>query len=316
VFLLVTGVVAAQGGHTLWGRVYLPNGRVPARPVKVTLTSPGVLLTTLTDTEGRYSFPNLSNRSYELTVEGDDQTYETTSVRVDVFTFSAGPVDYNQSIHLRGKDLEFVSRPAVSTVDEGDGIVPAKARKEFQEGEKSVADGKSELAVAHFREAVSIYPSFYTAWVALGDQYEKLGRHDDAIDSYREAIEIKPDRVRAVAGLGAALTRQRKYSDAVPWLKKAVELDNKASISYLYLGLAELNTGKLADSERDLRKAYAIGKHPVAHIYLASLYEHNNDLVSALDELELFIKESPDSRQAPEIRDDIVKIRKKLAQNH
>ena len=314
VFLLTTGVVLGQVGHSLLGRVFLPNGSTPNRPLKVTLTSTGVLLTAYTDTEGRYSFSGLANRVYEITIEGDNQSYETTTVKVEVFTLTAAPADYNQNIQLRGKDLQVVSRQAPSTVDEADGLIPPKARKEFQEGEKSAAENKSEWAIAHFREALSVYPSYYSALVALGDQYEKLGRHDDAIVAYKQAIEVKPDRVRAVAALGAALTRQKNYSEAIPWLRKSIELDNKGSISYLYLGLAELNTGNLTDSEQDLRKAYAIGKQPVAHIYLASLYEHKSDLAGALVELELFIKEAPDSPQAPEIRSDIDKIQKRLAQ--
>jgi len=311
-FLCATGVSLAQVGHTLLGRVLLPNGSSPSRPMKLTLTSTGVLLTTYTDTEGRYAFSGLSNRIYEITIEGDNETYETTTVRVDVFTLTAAPADYTENIQLRGKDLQVVSRQAPSTVDEADGLVPAKARKEFQEGEKSASENQTEWAIAHFREAVSVYPSFYSALVALGDQYEKLSRHDDAISAYKAAVEIKPDRVRAVAALGAALTRQKKYSDAIPWLRKSVELDSKGSVSYLYLGLAELNTGNLADAERDIRKAYTIGKQPVAHIYLASVYEHKSDLAAALDELELFIKEAPDSPQAPEVRSNIDKIQRKL----
>jgi tetratricopeptide (TPR) repeat protein len=314
VLLWLTGIVLAQAGHTLLGRISLPNGTTLSRPVKVTLTSGGAVLSTFTDTEGRYSFSSLSNRVYEVTVEGDNESYETTTVRVEIFTLSAAPPDYTQNIQLRGKDLQLVSHSAASTVDEGDASVPAKARKEFQEGEKSAAEHKTESAIAHFTEAVAIYPSYYGARVALGDQYERLGRYDDAIACYKKAVDIKPDRVRAVAGLGAALTRQRKYSDAIPWLRRSVELDNQASISYLYLGLAELNTGDLNESERDLRKAYDIGKHAVAHIYLASLCEHRDDLAAALRELELFIKEAPDSPQAPEIRDDIVKIRRKMAE--
>jgi len=315
--ILCAGLVLAQSGHTLLGRIFLPDGGTPAHPMKITLTSPGLTLSTLTDSEGRYAFSGLSNRAYDLTIEGDNQTYETTRVTVEVFTYSAAPNDYTQNIQLKGRDLRFVSRPAApSTIDEGDAAVPAKARKEFEEGEKSIAENNTPMAIAHLREAVSLYPSYYTALVTLGDTYERLGRYDDAVTSYKEAIDIKPDRVRAIAGLGAALTRQKKYSDALPWLRKSVELDNQSSISYLYLGLAELNTGNLADSERDLRKAYAIGKQPVAHIYLASMYEHNDDLARARDELELFLKEAPDSPQAPEIRDDIAKIKKRLDEKH
>src|SRR6478672_8934410 len=88
VLLWVMGVVSAQSGHTLLGRVSLPNGTTLSQPVKVILTSAGLRLSTFTDTEGRYSFSGLSNSVYELTVEGDNETYETTTVRVEVFTFS------------------------------------------------------------------------------------------------------------------------------------------------------------------------------------------------------------------------------------
>ncbi|PYT03762.1 MAG: hypothetical protein DMF65_03545, partial [Acidobacteria bacterium] len=83
--LLACVPARAQGQITLEGRVVLPSGMQPTQSVRVTLTQSGrPVYETFTDLSGRFNFPGLRSGTYQLTAEGDDQTFETTSVTVDI----------------------------------------------------------------------------------------------------------------------------------------------------------------------------------------------------------------------------------------
>ena len=83
--LLASAAARAQGQNTLEGRVMLPSGMQPTQSVRVTLTQSGrPVYETFTDLSGRFNFPGLRSGTYQLTAEGDDQTFETTSVTVDI----------------------------------------------------------------------------------------------------------------------------------------------------------------------------------------------------------------------------------------
>src|SRR5258705_5238374 len=87
VIFLVTSalMVAAQGVHTLQGRVVTPNGTQPTNPVKITLTFNGRrIYETFTDLSGRFSFAGIGAGTYQLTAEGDGQSFVTTSAVAQV----------------------------------------------------------------------------------------------------------------------------------------------------------------------------------------------------------------------------------------
>ena len=138
--------VSAQGGHTLQGRVITPSGTQPTNPVKVTLTFNGRrLYETFTDLSGRFSFAGIGAGTYQLTAEGDDQSFATTSVSAQVSAFGAAPQLFTQDIQLRpipGKPLQpggvvsgFVQQ------------VPKPARQSLDRAMKLSAEGKPEAAI-------------------------------------------------------------------------------------------------------------------------------------------------------------------------
>src|SRR6266496_34238 len=108
-FVFVVGVVASstsysQGSHTLQGKVMLPNGSPPSNSVRVTLRFNGVnVYEVFTDLSGRFSFTGLHRGVYQLTAEGDDQTFETTRVNAEIAAFGSAPQTFTQNIQLRLK---------------------------------------------------------------------------------------------------------------------------------------------------------------------------------------------------------------------
>jgi Flp pilus assembly protein TadD len=82
----------------------------------------------------------------------------------------------------------------------------------------------------------------------------------------------------------------------------------------MWLGMALRRNGKLDEAETQLKKAkqMAGGKPiPQAHWELALLYNHQKRNKEAADELELFLKAQPDSRDAESIKKLIKQLREK-----
>ncbi|HET9529120.1 MAG TPA: tetratricopeptide repeat protein, partial [Blastocatellia bacterium] len=295
-FFLAWGVTNAEGQHTLQGRVALPNNAPPANAVKVTLTFNGIRVhETFTDLSGRFSFSGLKRGTYQLTAEGDGQQFETTSVYAEVAAFANAPQVFTQNIQLRLKRGKQTPVAAVVSVDELESSIPDRARKEHDKGLKQARDNNPEKAIKHFQEAIHLYPQYYLAHIALGDQYAKLQRYDEAMDAYQKAVEMRSDRAEAHTGIGVTLVKQKRYADALAPLRRSIELDKRSSTAFLFLGLAEMMTSDYQSSETNLLRAYEIDRPTIAHIYLANLYDLRGEPEKAVKHLESFLKENPNS---------------------
>jgi Tfp pilus assembly protein PilF len=314
--LVLTLPSFAQGQHALQGRVLLPNGSPPSNSVKVTLTFNGMrVYETFTDLSGRFSFSGLRRGTYQLTAEGDGQSFETTRVDADVSAYGSAPQIFTQNIQLRLKVGKSVPPAGVTSVETIDANLPARAREEYEKGSKDAENNKPENAVKHFQEAITIYPQFYSAHVAIAEQYAKLKRDEEAAEAYRKAIEMKSDRAPAYVGLGVMLVKQKKYSEAIAPLRRSLQIEKQSSTPYLFLGLAEMMTGDYQSSESNLLRAHEIGKPVLARIYLANLYDLKGEPARAIEQLKAFLKESPNlpEERQTEIREVIEKLRKQMA---
>ncbi|HSE97172.1 MAG TPA: tetratricopeptide repeat protein, partial [Blastocatellia bacterium] len=218
-----------------------------------------------------------------------------------------------QNIQLKLKPGKHLPAAAVVSAEEIDLNVPERAKKEHEKGLKQTRNNNPEKAIKHFQEALHLYPQYYAALVGLGDQWSKLQRYDEAMAAYHKAIELKTGRADAHTGLGVTLVKQKKYADALAPLRRSVELDKRTSAAYLFLGLAEMMTSDYQSAESNLLKAYEMDRPPLAHIYLANLYDLRGEPAKAIKHLEAFLKENPQSPSSGQIREVIEKLRKQMS---
>ncbi|MGH9901254.1 MAG: hypothetical protein ACRD68_05375, partial [Pyrinomonadaceae bacterium] len=77
----------------------------------------------------RFSFGGLGSGTYQLTAEGDGNTFETTAVAAEVFAFGGAPQTFTQNIQLRLKKGVTEARAGVVSAEEFDPDVPEGARE-------------------------------------------------------------------------------------------------------------------------------------------------------------------------------------------
>jgi tetratricopeptide (TPR) repeat protein len=299
----------AQGGHTLEGRVQLPNGAQPTSPVKVTLTFNGRRIhETFTDLSGRFNFAGLSRGNYQLTAEGDGQTFDTTSVGAEISAFGSGSQGFTQNIQLRPKAAAAAAPAGAVSLEELDPSVPERARERYRQALREAAADKPEQAVKLFQEALAAHPPFYAAHLGVAEQHAKLQRYDDALAAYQKAGELKPDRAEPYVGIGVTLVSQKRYDEGIRLLRGVIEVDKNLAAPYLSLGYAEMMTGQHKDAETHLLRALDLAKPAIAHIYLANVYEQLGQPAKAVEHLQTYLKESPKSPQADSVRGAIDKL--------
>lgn len=311
ILLLLFVVSLAQGTHSLQGKVIAPNGMQPSNAVKVTLTFNGMhIYETFTDLSGSFRFTGLGAGVYQLTAEGDGETFETTTVYADLSVLGRVPGSFTQNIQLSPKRRPAVKRAATVSVEELNANIPEKATSKYKQGVKKAEDNQPEQAIKLFQEAITAYADFYLARLRLAEQYAKLQRYDEATESYQKAIALRPKSAEALAGLGSTLVKQKKYGEAIAPLRQSLEMNSQSSAALLFLGFAEMMTGDYTASEKNLLQAYEMSKATIAHIYLANLYDLRGEPAKAIEQLQAFLKENPDAPNAKQIREVIEKLKK------
>jgi tetratricopeptide (TPR) repeat protein len=319
--------VVAQGGHTLQGKVIAPNGGPPPQSVRVTLTYGGrPMYETFTDAGGHFSFSGLARGTYELTAEGDDLSFETTRVTAELTAFGAAPQLFTQDIQLRPLRGKSIGPAAVVNAFVQD--VPKPAAQAFEQAQKLEHEGKRPEAIIKIREALRIFPAFFEAHLALGNYFVKDGLFKEAIDELDRAREINPNDDRLYQSFGLIMIAQQNYRMAFAVLNEAARLNPKNPANPYMNGVAHIEYAALIDpsqsesarkdrdkalddAERFLLNAGDLSGHKLAdvHLQLARIYEKRGDRARAANELEEYLKKSPDAKNAQAIREAIRKLR-------
>jgi tetratricopeptide (TPR) repeat protein len=329
IVLLISSALPAysQGAHTLQGRVVTPAGNQPTNPVKVTLTFNGRrIYETFTDLSGRFSFTGLNRGRYQITAEGDGQSFDTTSVYAEVSAFGSAPQLFSQDVHLRslpGKTL-----PRAGVVSSFSQDVPRRAREALEKSIELSGQGKAEAAVEKIQEAIKAFPEYFEAHFQLGNHFLRTGRFDEAISQLDRARQINPNDERVYQSFGLVLMQQKNYAVAVAVFAEAARLNPVNPFNALMRATALIHqayaiapsSSATAASDRQyiinraeisLTQASNLSdrKAKADHLTLAMLYEMKGDYAGAAKELEGHLEANPNAKNADSLKTIIKRLR-------
>jgi tetratricopeptide (TPR) repeat protein len=300
--------------------VILDTSRRPLNRIRVELLNEveAQIATTYTDPGGRYTFSNLSQGNFFVKVvpSGD---YAAQSIRVQLY-YAGGTGAQNEQVDFVLKSRT-EPKTAVSTASSEVLFVqeiPEEARKAYQRAINTLDRGADpEAGVAQLKEALTIFPTYYQALERLGAEYVKKEQYEPAIEILSRAITINPQGAISHYGLGVTQLKLKQYPAAVDSLRRSLVLapnsQNSPSGQY-FLGLALVRTGKADEAETAFKRAYEQGAKRIpsdVHMHLAQIYSNNKRYGQAADELELFLKETPNARDAESIKNIIKQLRAK-----
>jgi len=142
-------------------------------------------------------------------------------------------------------------------------------------GNLYAVQGKYEEAIAAYRSALALDPTFVQAALNLADLYRMRGLEDEAEKTLREALKRDPRSAEAHHALGLSLVRQKRIPDALKALGEAAKLaPDNARFAYVYaVGLN--GSGQQQQALRELEGA--LKRQPYDRDVLLGLALFNRD---------------------------------------
>jgi len=191
--------------------------------------------------------------------------------------------------------------------------IPSPARKEYENGVKSLKSQKADKAIASLKNAIQIFPDYYDALELLGTEYIKGAQFEAALPLLSHALEVNTRSFKCTYLLGVTHLKLNMLAQAIDHLEKAAKMVPSSANTQMMLGLA-YGTGSAFDkSETAFKQALQLGGDAAAeaHFYLAGLYNKQSRYSNAREELELFLKKGKNVKDPAQIKAMIEKLKEK-----
>jgi predicted CXXCH cytochrome family protein len=172
------------------------------------------------------------------------------AVRIEAAHALAGPAESG----LRESDRQAFDRAI------GEFIAAQTYGSDQPEGRTSLANlyalrGDAESAIAQYRKAIDLDPTFIQAYANLADLYRARGAETESEAALRSGLARNPKAAALHYALGLSLARQKRTSEAMKALAEAVQLDPaNARYAYVY-GVALNDSGRRKEALQTLDAA-------------------------------------------------------------
>jgi tetratricopeptide (TPR) repeat protein len=197
-------------------------------------------------------------------------------------------------------------------------LAPKKAKKDFHKAEQLQAKGKTDDAMKHLQEAVSIYPKYAIAWYDLGQLQQSQKNLADARKSYEAALAADSKYVNPYDGLAALSVMESKWQDAADRSKQAVSLNPvEFPSSWLYNAYANYNLKNFKAAEKSAGEVVKLdGAHRYAQVetLLAQMCADHGDYAGAAQHLQTFLQLRPNAQNVDKLKQELAKLQAMVAQ--
>jgi tetratricopeptide (TPR) repeat protein len=275
-----------------------------------------------TNSSGRYHFSNLPEGRYKVRVLSAASDFEEQTQEVVIQnairqlpgggTFVSGfeSVQLDFTMRLRKPRGGEAPKSAPGTVFVQ--VAPEEAKRAYEQAIADLDAKKDDAAgLAGLKKAVELFPTYYDALLRLGTEHLRRQTYPDALAALNKAVEVNPRGYAALYSLGVAQHYQRQRAAAAETFRRAVNLNPGSVNAQIWLGIALRLHGQLAQAEAALKRAQELGDGPVPEVHwqLSLLFHQQQRYNDAANQLELFLKASPDARDAAQIRNLIRQFR-------
>ena len=314
------------GNHIIFGKIFFPSGRRAEGTIQVKLksfSSPDISV--LADSSGSFTFANIAPDNYTIEVNAGKEfevAHERLTVDGDLPPppgMSSVPTQrrFTVMITLQVKREEARAKPGVVNAALVD--VPEAARALYEKALTLAQSNDTAKAIDSLKAAISIYPQFPLALNELGVQYLKLGDANRAVEPLRSATKLRPQAFSPKLNLGIALLETHQFPDADAELRDALKISSTPA-AHMYLGLTLIGLKRYQDAQHELETSISSGGENLgqAHRYLGGIYlrlaegsRQKSDYARALNELETYLRLTPNAPDAERIRETIKELRTK-----
>jgi tetratricopeptide (TPR) repeat protein len=291
--------------NSISGHVSDGSSPVPNLQVELLNDMDSVIQRTKTDSSGLFAFRRLSTGIFQVRV----QTFGTS------FIGQTKRVQLERTRAFEQVDFVLTGKQSSAMTAAGGAVfvqeVPEVAQKEFDRGSDLLKNDRRKEGVESLKKAIGIFPSYFAALELLGMEYVKQQEYEPAISVLTKAVEVNRRAYQSLYGLSVAQQSLKQLPQAVESMRRAITLNPASVNANLWMGMLLRQSARLEEAERYLKQAskLAESKSPDAHWQLALLFNDLKRYREAADELELFLKVQPDSKDTELIKKLIQRLR-------
>lgn len=135
--------------------------------------------------------------------------------------------------------------------------VPAsdEATTYFQLGNEAFQQGKHQIAVQRYNQAIRLNPNYADVHYNRGDANFILGNHAEAIEDYSRAIDLRPDDALAYHNRASAKIFAGEYEKAIEDYNQAIRYKSDYARAYYNRGIAKAKLSKYPEAIEDYDQA-------------------------------------------------------------
>jgi len=148
---------------------------------------------------------------------------------------------------------------------------PESFRVHQLEAEYSVAEGDSDGAIQHYREAIAAAPNAVQLHLAIANIYMTRHDYEGAVPELQAELALDPYSLNALERIGQAYAELKDTEHAQSFLKRALALDPQSFEARRALGKVCYDRGNYAEAVANFRVAVeAADDHPAAILFQLS----------------------------------------------
>jgi tetratricopeptide (TPR) repeat protein len=269
------------------------GGAIPALAmVYLRSQSEDPVMSTAVDISGDFEFNSVAPEIYHLVVTAENyvtyrQTVDLISVPVEFYTVNV--------VLVPAPTTEAIAGVRGSITDEA---APKSARKEFEKGSRAFSEKKYEDARNHLQKAVSVYPCYARAQIALADLDLAENKPDDAEKSFKKAVECDGGFLKPFSQLGQLYYKQKKFQASDEILSRGLRLFPSSWLLHYQHGAVLFDEGKYPEAVRDFEGAASGNPDMPAefHAHFANAYLKIGNSAKALVEIETYLRLDPNGK--------------------
>ena len=271
-----------------------------------------------TDGSGRYVFAGMSEGNYYVHIIPTQGDFEEQILRVEIVnlgpqggTFGRSD-DVTQDFYLRArkKDSDILNEPGIIFAQD----VPKNAQSLYEKSVLLFSQKNDTNGIKLLQEAISIFPTYFLALNRLGYAYFEQKNFDLASEYFAKAADINPKSEPTIYLLSYSVFMTKRYDATITMLQAAIDLQHSTLRIHLLLGKSFRAVKNYEQAEKELKTAQSldITKTAEPNWELALLYGNNlKRFREAADQLEMFLKLQPNTKDKENIKKLISQFRNK-----
>jgi Tetratricopeptide repeat len=242
---------------------------------------------------GYGGFGNLTGCELRVAVDGYLPATHILSGPPELTTMDVGTLRLTRIAGVQGSAISVTSM-----------LVPGKARKEFEQGDKDARNNKYKSAADHLEKAVAEYDAYAAAWNELGGVYVATHEPDKAREAFQKATTADPKYIPPYVNLANLQLQAQDYENAVGTAGKALELNPSIPIANYVQAVGNFKLNRLDDAEKSAQEVEK-GPHqnlPQVYALLTDIFLMKNDYPNAAAQMRAYLKAWPKGPFAPEMK--------------